>query len=102
MNVSAHLHMFQHQPGAFWICPANKSTTRLFDHFTSSRISAVSAVWPVVLLSGSGVAVNSLFNNLALMQIIAGLAPLKQIREVPVCLSVSVPVCHLVINDGPP
>lgn len=49
----------------------------------------------------SGVAVNSLFNNLALMQIIAGLTPLKQIREVPVCLSVCLSVCHLV-NDGTP
>lgn len=67
----------------------------------SSGISEVLHVWPVVLLSGSGVAVNSLFNNLALMQIIAGLTPLKQIREVPVCLSVCLSVCHLV-NDGTP
>lgn len=58
-----------------------------------SRISVVSCVWLVVLLSGNGVAANSLFNNLALMQIIAGLTPLKQIREVPVCLSACVPVC---------
>ncbi len=66
-----------------------------------SRTCVASCPWPVVLLSGSGVAANSLFNNLALMQIIAGLAPLKQIREVPVCLCASLSVCHLV-NDGSP
>ena len=44
-----------------------------------------------MLLSATDVAVNKLLNNLALMQIIAGLAPLKQIREVPVCLSVCPP-----------
>lgn len=48
-------------------------------------LSHLSSVWPV-MLSGSDVALNRLFNNLALIQIIAGLAPLKQIR-VPSCLS---------------
>lgn len=41
------------------------------------------------------VCVSCLFNNLVLMQIIAALTPLEQIREVPVCLSVTLLIMTL-------
>lgn len=76
--------------------PSNESLCICAASVNISRLYLFCFEWPEVLQFWSGVALNMLFNDFPVMQIIAGRPPLKQIKEVAVCQ----PACSTCLSDG--